>query len=404
MQPPPATNGPVIAGYFVNWGIYARNHNVCDLAADAHKLTHLLYAFANLEPSGEIVLGDVWADKDKHFPPEQTIDHQADSWNDQGNNLNGNFKQLYLLKQKNRHLKVTLSVGGWTWSTNFGAVAADPQKRQRFVQSAIKHVGDLGLDGIDIDWEYPKTPEEAFNFIHLLYEIRIALDMYQQSIGQTNEPRLLLTLAVACGPSNYRLLRLREMEPYVDLFYLMAYDFAGSWDSTSGHQSAMYGGKLNGHQAVSDYMRNGVPPHKLVLGLPVYGRGFCNTSQTPGSSFNDIPEGTWEKGMLDYKHLPPPGATEYVDEQRMASWSYDPAKRELISYDTPAVIEAKCEYIKQQGLGGAMFWELSADHKGEHPRSLLNTVYRSLGGQLDSMPNHLRFPKSQYENIRAMSQ
>ncbi|KAI9258894.1 chitinase [Phascolomyces articulosus] len=403
MQPPPATNGPVVAGYFVNWGIYARGHNVCDLAADAHKLTHLLYAFANLEPSGDIILGDVWADKDKHFAAEQTIDHQADGWNDQGNNLYGNFKQLYLLKQKNRHLKVTLSVGGWTWSTNFGTVAADPQKRQRFVQSAIKHIGDLGLDGIDIDWEYPKTPEEAFHFVHLLYEMRIALDMYQQSIGQTNEPRLLLTLAVACGPSNYRLLRLREMEPYVDLFYLMAYDFAGSWDSTTGHQAAIYGGTLNGNQAVTDYMQMGVPPHKLVLGLPVYGRGFCNTSHTPGASFKDIPEGSWEKGMFDYKHLPPAGATEYIDEQRMASWSYDPSKREFISYDTPAVIQAKCEYIKQQRLGGAMFWELSADHKGEHPRSLLNTVYRSFGGQLDSVPNHLRFPKSQYDNIRAMS-
>ena len=233
--------------------------------------------------------------------------------------------------------------------------------------------------------------------------MRIALDMYQQSIGQTNEPRLLLTLAVACGPSNYRLLRLREMEPYVDLFYLMAYDFAGSWDSTAGHQSAMYGGALNGHQAVSDYMQAGIPPHKLVLGLPVYGRGFSNT-HGPGHSFNDIPEGSWEKGMFDYKQLPLPGATEHEDPQHMASWSYDPAKRELISYDTPGIIQAKCEYIKQQRLGGAMFWELSADHKGDHPRSLLNTVYQSFGGRVDSIPNHLSFPKSQYDNIRAMSQ
>ncbi|KAI7877686.1 chitinase [Lichtheimia hyalospora FSU 10163] len=401
-QPPPATNGPVIAGYFVNWGIYARNHNVINLAPDAHKLTHLLYAFANLEPSGNIVLGDVWADKDKHFPAEQTIDGKADSWNDQGNNLYGNFKQLYLLKQRHRHLKVTLSVGGWTWSTNFGTVAADPQKRATFVQSAVKHVADLGLDGIDIDWEYPKDPQEAFNFVHLLYELRIALDRYQQSLGQTNEPRLLLTLAVACGPSNYRLLRLREMEPYVDLFYLMAYDFAGSWDSQTGHQSAMHGGALNGHQAVTDYMQAGVPPHKLVLGIPVYGRAFSNTSGLH-SSFQGMPEGSWEKGMYDYKDLPKPGATEYNDLQNMCSSSYDPAKREFVTYDTPDVVRAKCEYVKQMRLGGAMFWELSADHKDNHPRSLLNTVYNSFGGHLDTIPNHLHFPQSQYDNIRSMN-
>lgn len=226
--------------------------------------------------------------------------------------------------------------------------------------------------------------------------------MYQQRLGQTNEPRLLLTVAVPCGPSNYRLLRLREMEPYVDLFYLMAYDFAGAWDSKTGHQSALYGGPLNAHQAVSDYMAAGVPPHKLVLGIPVYGRGFSNTSG-PDSNFNGMPEGSWEKGMYDYKHLPKSGATEYHDQQRIASWSYDPAAREFVTYDTPSVVQAKCEYIKQARLGGAMFWELSADHKGEHPRSLLNTVYQSFGGRLDSLPNHLKYPTSQYDNIRSMS-
>lgn len=346
----------------------------------------------------------MWADKDKHFDAAQTINGEADSWNEPGNNLYGNFKQLYLLKQKNRQLKITLSVGGWTWSTNFGTVASDPQKRARFVETAIGHVRDLGLDGIDIDWEYPKNPEEAFHFVHLLYETRIALDAYQAQLGLApQEPRLLLTVAVACGPSNYRLLRLREMEPYVDLFYLMAYDFAGSWDAQTGHQAALYGGALHGHQAVTDYLQAGVPPHKIVFGLPVYGRGFCNTDEQPGRAFSGLPEGSWEKGMYDYKQLPRPGAREFYDSQRGASWSYDPAAREFVSYDTPEVIRQKVDYIKQNRLGGAMFWELSADHHGDHPRSLLSTVYQNLGSALDSTPNHLRYPTSQYDNIRAMS-
>ncbi|KAI8096252.1 chitinase, partial [Halteromyces radiatus] len=398
--PPPVVNGPVIAGYFANWGIYARNYNVIDLAHNADRLTHILYAFANIEPSGQVVLGDKWADTDKHFSPEQSVDGKGDPWSENDTeNLFGNFKQLYLLKRKYRHLKVSLSIGGWTWSTNFAAVANDPQKRALFVQSAIKHLADLGLDGIDIDWEYPKNEQEALSYVHLLYEVRLALDAYQQQVQQTNQPRLTLSVAVPCGPSQYRILRLRDMAPYVDLFYLMAYDFAGSWDAQTGHQSALYGEGLNCHQAISDYIAAGVPPQKLVMGMPAYGRAFSNTSG-PGAAFQGVPEGSWEKGQYDYKALPRPGAQEFNDPNRCMSWSYDPQQREFVTYDSPVIVQAKCDYIKQAQLGGAMFWELSADHPRDHPRSLVQTVYQNLG-HLDSMPNHLDYPASQYANMRA---
>ncbi|CAO3652821.1 unnamed protein product [Cunninghamella blakesleeana] len=401
--PPPVVNGKVIAGYFANWSIYDRNYNIVDVAVNADKLTHILYAFANIQESGEVILGDAWADKDKHFPPEQTVDGKGDQWGeDDSGKLFGNFKQLYLLKQKYRHLKVSLSIGGYSWSANFAGIAADPQKRRIFVQSAIKHLGDLGLDGIDIDWEFPKNEKEALDYVYLLYEIRLALDAYQQQLNQTNQPRLTLSVAVPCGASHYRILKLREMAPYVDLFYLMAYDFAGPWDSCTGHQSALYGPGNTCHQAVSDYMASGVPPHKIVLGLPVYGRGFSNTSGQCGHPYQGLPDGTWEKGQYDYKHLPRPGAEEINDFQNMASYSYDPQSREFVTYDSPAIVQGKCNYIKQAQLGGAMFWELSADHSTrDHPRSLLSAVHATLNdGTLDTLSNHLDYPSSQYPNIR----
>ncbi|KAI7868536.1 chitinase [Spinellus fusiger] len=385
---------PVIAGYFINWAIYDRNFHVVDMAPSAHKLSHLLYAFANLNDDGTVVLGDNWADKEKHFEAEKTVNGEQDQWTEK-EDLFGNLKQLYLLKQKHRQLKVSLSVGGWSWSGNYSKVAKDPAKRQQFAVSVVQHIADLGLDGVDIDWEFPKDNEEAEAYVQLLKQVRMALNAYEERTRQTG---FLLTAAMPCGPDNYQLLHLKAMETWVNFFYLMAYDFSGEWDATTGHQAALYHQTLNAHQAVQYYKAAGVPSHKLVLGLPVYGRGFSKT-EGPGQPFHGLPKGSWEKGSYDYKDLPLEGSEEYFDADKVVSWSFDPVKHEYITYDTPQVIQEKCSYILSQALGGAMFWELSADHQGDHPCSLLNTVYTTLGAP-ENTPNHLYYPSSRYPLVK----
>lgn len=147
---------------------------------------HILYAFANLKAdTGEVFLSDTWADQEIHYP--------GDSWNDQGKNLYGNFKALYNLKKQNRHLKLILSIGGWTYSPTFHPIVVNPALRSKFVASSIRLLEDNGLDGLDIDYEYPQNDEQARGYVQLLRELREGLDAHARRKGANY--RFLLTVS-----------------------------------------------------------------------------------------------------------------------------------------------------------------------------------------------------------------
>lgn len=116
----------------------------------------------------------------------------------------------------------------------------------------------------------------------------------------------------------------------------------------------------NTAQAISDFEDFGVPPESIILGCPLYGRGFANTNGL-GKEFTGAPSGDWEEGLRDYKNLPLPGAEVYFDPMANASFTYDRHKRELFSYDNIDSLSMKSRFIQSQQLGGAVFWEASGD-------------------------------------------
>lgn len=314
----------------------------------------------------------------------------------------GCIKQLFILKKQNRQMKTLLSIGGWTYSTNFAAASSTSATRSQFAATAVQFVQDLGFDGIDIDWEYPTNDVQATNFVLLLQAVRQALDAY--AARSAPGYHFLITVASPAGPDNYNILHLADMDKYLDSWHLMAYDYAGSWDTVTGHMANLHPSSNNSastpystQQAITDYIAKGVTASKIVMGLPLYGRSFESTVGL-GLSFSGIGSGSWENGVWDYKALPRAGATEIYASDVVGTYSYDGSTKELISYDNVKAIQTKTNYIMGNGLAGAMFWETSGDRNDSG--SLIATT-AEIFPALDQTPNLLTYPASAYANLAA---
>ncbi|KAJ9103332.1 hypothetical protein QFC20_004809 [Naganishia adeliensis] len=385
-------SGKRVVGYFTNWGIYGPKYFPNMIPAPF--LTHVMYSFANVKPdTGTVVLTDSWADVEIHY--------DGDSWNDAGTNLYGNFKALYKLKQANRNLKVLLSIGGWSYRENFRNLV-NPAHRAEFARSAVAIVEDVGLDGLDIDWEYPDNHAEQQALVDLLRLCREGLDGLARNKGKPGH-HYELSIAAPCGSHVYEKLMIPELDRYLDFWNLMAYDLSGSWSSTADHQAALFASNPGSpciDTAVNFYRSRGVPSQKIVLGIPAYGRRFQNTGGI-GHPFHGVGP---DEGLVAYRNLQTHGCQVIEDAQRGSSYTYNPHAKELISYDSPNIAVAKAQYINRNNLGGAMFWSLELDRRpGEDQEmpALIPLMARQMEGGLLGSENELSYPFSKYDNLRS---
>ncbi|TXS03630.1 glycoside hydrolase family 18 protein [Streptomyces sp. col6] len=359
----PTAAGDKVVGYFTNWGVYQRNYHVKNIetSGSADKLTHINYAFGNVQ-GGKCTVGDSYADYEKAYTADQSVDGVADTWDQE---LRGNFNQLRKLKKLHPDLKVIWSFGGWTWSGGFGEAAKNPAA---FAESCYNLVEDPRwadvFDGIDIDWEYPNacgltcdtSGRDAYG--NLLSALR-------SKFGGDN----LVTSAISADGSDGGKLDAVDYggaAQYVDWYNPMTYDFFGAWDAkgpTAPHSPlTSYEGipkeGFNSEAAIDKLKAQGVPASKLLLGIGFYGRGWTGVTQdAPGGTATGAAPGTYEAGIEDYKVLKNSCPTTGT----VAGTAYAHCGTNWWSYDTPATIGTKMAYKDQQGLGGTFFWELSGD-------------------------------------------
>ncbi|MFI0515408.1 glycosyl hydrolase family 18 protein [Streptomyces sp. WSLK1-5] len=372
---PPPTGSKVKLGYFTEWGVYGRNYHVKNLvtSGSASKITHINYAFGNVK-NGQCTVDDTYAAYDKAYTADQSVSGTADTWDQP---LRGNFNQLRELKAKYPHIKVLYSFGGWTYSGGFGQAAQNPAAFAKSCKAVVEDPrwADV-FDGIDIDWEYPNAcgltcdTSGAAAFKTLMSALRAEFGS-----------NYLVTAAITADGSNGGKIDAADYggaSQYVDWYNVMTYDYFGAFNAqgpTAPHSPlTSYAGipqaGFNSADAIAKLKAKGVASNKLLLGIGFYGRGWTGVTQAaPGGSATGAAPGTYEAGIEDYKVL----KTSCPATGTVAGTAYAYCGNNWWSYDTPATIAGKMSWAKNQGLGGAFFWEFSGDTAGGELVSAINS-------------------------------
>ena len=257
------------------------------------------------------------------------------------------LKQIVALKKTNSQLKVLLSVGGWG-SGRFSEMAAIEENRMSFAKNCQKVVEAFGLDGIDIDWEYPtqssagisSSPDDTRNFTLLMRDLR-------RQLGD----RLLTCATVASG----KYIDFQDCIQYIDMVNVMAYDMG----NPPYHHSALYPSEITQwvttSQAIESHIHAGVPREKLVMGMPLYGRGIEGYNAEPDSI----------KGVEERWH-----------SQSMVPYMADADGRLVMGFENERSLGIKCQYILDHGLRGGMYWEYGDEHQEKLRNVICNILMK----------------------------
>lgn len=227
-------------------------------------------------------------------------------------------------------------------------------------------------NSLPVDWEHPSDSRQGEDYIALLAALRAYLPA----------PQYTLSSALPAGQWALQHINLAHASHYLDMINLMSYDFSGPWVSKCGHQAQLYTPQMphsaeaaiSCHSAVSYMVRQGVPPNKIIMGVPAYGRSFTGTKGV-GHSFDGQ---AGEEGTFEYRDLPRPGAKEHVDEQVGAAYCVG-GDGGFVTYDTPQTVQLKAKYVRQNGLGGLFYWTGTGDVSA-HTQKDRSLVYNGFLG------------------------
>ena len=266
------------------------------------------------------------------------------------------FRSVVALKQQNPDLKILLSFSNsvsnpdnFPGGGGFSVLSGSKENREAFAQDCLDFCKEYGIDGIDIDWEFPGL-DWSGQPVDPLHDVENHVLMMKQ-LRETLGKEYLLTYAgyvMDKQPVNgggYRYIDIKALDEVVDYVNLMTYEMdSGSTPHNAVRCSSAY---WDIYRTYNAYMRAGATASKLVLGIPFYGRASRNASP----------------GALTYRAIKNLGAGYTID-----NWDSEACVPYVTRngvrycyYDNPRSIEYKAKWALERGFYGLMYWENDQD-------------------------------------------
>jgi chitinase len=276
-------------------------------------------------------------------------------------------------------VKAIVLVGG---DTNGSIVqsALSAEHRATLARSLVQFAITYGYDGIDIDFE-PIDDTNVPDFEKFIPELRANM--------MAADPRLLLTAAVATEPQMFARLQVQ-----FDQINIMTYDLSGPWEGfKSWYNASLYGAGTKTMNAkdpypsadsmVAQYTAAGVSKSKLGIGLAFYGYVWSRITGPQQDIKNltekDVNDSVDYDVIMDTYYQP---QRYHWDNQAKAPYlsidAPDPKNRKFISYDDATLCAAKLAYVKQQGLGGVIIWQISGGYRASQPEGQQDALLQAV--------------------------
>jgi chitinase len=283
------------------------------------------------------------------------------------------------VKSGSPSVKTILSIGTDEYKVDvsnaaFSRMASDKDLRGVFVNSSVALARANGFDGMDLSWIFPDTQTDMENLGVLLAEWRARI--VEESATNSLSPPLLLTATLYfsnhlfCMPDSNLDYPIDDISNNLDWANILTFGFHGGsnvttvdaplYDTTS-HFSVSYG--------VISWLDAGVPPCKLVMGIPLFGRSwFLRNKARNGIGSPTAAAGTKQRksnqtGIIAYAevedYMNSANTVVTYDNESVAEYF---CNGDLwVTFDSAQVVQQKLEFAVRSQLLGYFLWTIGFD-------------------------------------------